>query len=99
MGMGSRSLDSTAGTQVEVVSRPLGSRSSDPGPGFSLGGRTLALRISGRAPGYILSALALIRDQAEEALRALRGVRVWAGGAKDVREVARWGRGRLQIEA
>ena len=41
----------------------------------------------------------LIRDQAEEALGAVHGVGVWAGGAEDVGEVAHRGRGALEIEA
>jgi hypothetical protein len=43
--MGSRSLDATAQTEGQVVSRPLGSGSSDPGPGFSVDWRALAIRI------------------------------------------------------
>jgi len=42
--VGSRSLDAAAETQRKVVSRPLGSRSSNPGPGFSVDWRSLALR-------------------------------------------------------
>ena len=48
MGVGSRSLDATAGTEVKVVSRPLGSGSSDPGPGFSVDWRSLAIVLPGR---------------------------------------------------
>jgi hypothetical protein len=36
MGVGSRSLDATAGTEVEMVSGSLGSGSSDPRPRFSV---------------------------------------------------------------
>jgi hypothetical protein len=41
--MGSRSLDATAGTEVEMVSGSLGSGSPDPRPGFSVDWRTLAI--------------------------------------------------------
>ena len=43
MGLGSRSPDATAQTQGKMVARPLGSGSSDSGPGFSLDWRTVAI--------------------------------------------------------
>jgi hypothetical protein len=49
--MGSRSLDATAGTQGKVVSGSLGSTWP---PGFSLGWRALALRISRRVPRWFV---------------------------------------------